>query len=51
MLVRILATSLLMVSGFVMAVLFIGFSGPLAARALGGTSYTANELAAMQNSL
>ena len=35
-LVRILATSLLMVSGFVMAVLFIGFSGPLAARALGG---------------
>lgn len=49
-LVRILATSLLMVSGFVMAVLFIGFSGPLAARALGGTSYSANELAAMQNS-
>ena len=50
MLVRILATSLLMVSGFVMAVLFIGFSGPLASRALGGTSYSANELAAMQNS-
>lgn len=49
-LVRILATSLLMVSGFVMAVLFIGFSGPLAARALGGISYSANELAAMQNS-
>ncbi len=39
-----------MVSGFVMAVLFIGFSGPLAARALGGISYSANELAAMQNS-
>ena len=49
-LVRILATSLLMISGFVMAVLFIGFSGPLAARALGGISYSANELAAMQNS-
>ncbi|BET21570.1 polysaccharide biosynthesis C-terminal domain-containing protein [Solobacterium moorei] len=49
-LVRILATSLLMVSGFAMAVLFIGFSGPLAARALGGISYSANELAAMQNS-
>ena len=49
-LVRILATSLLMVSGFVMGVLFIGFSGPLAARALGGISYSANELAAMQNS-
>lgn len=49
-LVRILATSLLLVSGFVMAVLFIGFSGPLAARALGGISYSANELAAMQNS-
>ncbi|MCI5724027.1 MAG: polysaccharide biosynthesis C-terminal domain-containing protein [Erysipelotrichaceae bacterium] len=49
-LVRMLATALLIVSGFVMAVLFIAFSGPLAARALGGSEFTANELAAMQNS-
>lgn len=35
MLVRRLSTAILMVSGFVMAILFCGFSGPLAKMALG----------------
>lgn len=48
-LVRQMGTGILMTSGFVMASLFLIFSGPLASRALGGGEISAWELGTMQN--